>query len=275
MAVRSWSPHDRIAALEWRVLVAAWRLGVAALLPGVDRIWIAGSRATLGPCIHLGTPDRRQKAVLFHGPDPVTVEKVAIHDDAHAAVAREAATLEAVAQLRPGLAPELLGSTGGSMRTAWIDGSLPPARLDEPVLDLLASLRLGHATPTGADGLPEHLPAYIEHGDFAPWNLRLDRGRLRLLDWEDARIPGLPLQDLIGWHLAVGHVAGRRPVAEVLNRHRPVLDAFARRIGLDAATVPPLVRLHLHRRRELARNRDDAGLAAAIDAALTASERWW
>ena len=44
------------------------------------------------------------------------------------------------------------------------------------------------------DGSP--LPACWEHGDFAPWNIKRSRdGGCALLDWEDARRKGLPLQD--------------------------------------------------------------------------------
>ena len=275
LAARSWRPHGPAASLKWRALLAAWRHGTAALLPGVERIWIAGGPSDPAPCVHLGTADRWQKAVLFHPCDPISVEKIAIRDEARAAVAHEAAILETLARLRPGLAPELLGTAPGSLRSRWVDGDLPPPRLDEPILALLASLGLDREVPVGKAGLPDRLPAFIEHGDFAPWNLRVGTGGPRLLDWEDARIPGLPLQDLIGWHLAVGHLAGRQPVAGILQRQRLPIQDFARRIGLDAATVPPLVRLHLTRRRELARTRGDAGYAAALDAALWAGERWW
>lgn len=267
---RSWRPHGRAAALRWRGLIAAWRSGVAARLPGVERIWIAGG--ALRSAVHLGTPDRRQKAVVFHAPGPsgvASVEKIAIHDEARAAIAHEAAILESLARLRPGLAPEVLEFGPGSFRTAQIDGDLVPPRLDEAIRTLLASLRLDGDLPSGDASLPERLPAFIEHGDFTPWNLRRSDGRLRLLDWEDARIPGLPLQDLIGWHLAVGHIADRRPVVEILRRQEPVLHEFARRIGLDTGTVAPLVRIYLRRRRELARARGDAGYAAALNTALS------
>lgn len=275
-AARSWRPHGRAAALRWRGVIAAWRSGVAARLPGVEPVWIAG--AALCPAVHLGTPDRWQKAVVFHASDPsgaASVEKIAIHDEARAAIAHEAAILESLARLRPGLAPEPLELRSGSLRTAQIDGDLVPPRLDEAVLALLTSLRVDGDVQSGDASLPERLPAFIEHGDFTPWNLRRSDGRLRLLDWEDARIPGLPLQDLIGWHLAVGYIADRRPVAEILLRQRSALFDFARRIGLDASTVAPVARQYLRRRRELARARGDAAYASALQAALSAGERWW
>jgi hypothetical protein len=79
------------------------------------------------------------------------------------------------------------------------------------------------------------LPTTIVHGDFAPWNLRLDRGRLRALDWETGSLEGPPLIDRTHYLLSTGYLLRRWTVAEALAR----LAAFARSApdGLDEATV--------------------------------------
>ncbi len=42
----------------------------------------------------------------------------------------------------------------------------------------------------------------LEHGDFAPWNLRVDRiGRAVAIDWEMATVEGMAGRDLIHYHL--------------------------------------------------------------------------
>lgn len=41
------------------------------------------------------------------------------------------------------------------------------------------------------------LPAVIQHGDFAPWNLKLTDCGVCAVDWEDSLWQGLPLQDLV------------------------------------------------------------------------------
>lgn len=45
------------------------------------------------------------------------------------------------------------------------------------------------------------LPACLVHGDFAPWNLRVDGDRLHVFDWEYAQAGANPLQDFFHFHL--------------------------------------------------------------------------
>ncbi len=276
-AVATWRPHDRRAAIKWRAFVEAWRLGLAAALPGVERVWIAGDAGDGAPSIHLGTPDRRQKAILFHRTPAggMAVRKLALSAGAEAAVTREIAILRQLATLRPGLAPAVLGADGVSVDMTWLDGTPVPARLDGVVLALLDSLRLDRQIePQAGTNLPERLPAFIEHGDMAPWNLRRHPGGLHVLDWEDACIPGLPLQDLVGWLLAVGHVLRRRPVADVLAEGRPTLQAFAHRIGLDVGLAAGLATHGLVRRQRLALDRGDTAYAAALAPAIATPDTW-
>jgi hypothetical protein len=253
-------------------------------LPGIERVSLIGipeRDAMLGPlappAIYVGTPDRRQKAVLFHGDASgrkLAVEKVAIGADAADAVAQEARILRQLATLRPSLGPDVLWSDGDRLVTRWIDGNLISPRLDETLLDVLASLRRENEIETTAEqraafSLPPRLPAFIEHGDLAPWNIRKAGDRLQLTDWEDGRIDGMPLQDLVCWILAVRHLLAGQSVSEALHSERPVLDAFAQRVGIEVATVPGLVMLYLTRRRHLALERGDTAYAAAL---LTAIE---
>ena len=256
----AWRPYDRGASLKWLAFRLAWHVGIAGGLPGIERASLIGipeRDAVLGPlappAIYVGTPDRRQKAVLFHG-DPsgrrLAVEKVAIGADAADAIAQETRILRQLATLCPSLGPEVLRSDGDRLVTRWVDGSLIGPRLDETLLELLASLRRDNEIETTAEqraafSLPPRLPAFIEHGDLAPWNIRRAGGRLHLTDWEDGRIDGMPLQDLVGWILAVRHLLAGQPPSEALRSERPVLDAFARRIGIEVATVPGLVMLYL------------------------------
>ena len=48
------------------------------------------------------------------------------------------------------------------------------------------------------------VPVTIVHGDFAPWNLRIDDGAISAFDWEYAQLSGLPLIDEIHYRLQVG-----------------------------------------------------------------------
>lgn len=48
------------------------------------------------------------------------------------------------------------------------------------------------------------VPVTVIHGDFAPWNLREDRGEIFAFDWEYAELDGLPLFDETHFRLQVG-----------------------------------------------------------------------
>lgn len=55
------------------------------------------------------------------------------------------------------------------------------------------------------------LPAGMVHGDFAPWNLRLQNGQLFVFDWEYAEACGNPLKDFLHFHL-IPRALQRRPL---------------------------------------------------------------
>lgn len=46
----------------------------------------------------------------------------------------------------------------------------------------------------------------IVHGDFTPWNMLMDRGQLRVFDWEYGVVDGLPDWDAVFFELQVGIV---------------------------------------------------------------------
>jgi hypothetical protein len=48
------------------------------------------------------------------------------------------------------------------------------------------------------------VPVTILHGDFAPWNLRINGGQIAAFDWEYAQLAGLPLVDELHYRLQVG-----------------------------------------------------------------------
>ena len=68
-----------------------------------------------------------------------------------------------------------------------------------PELDRLSE----HVLPLWADAPPnllrglETIPGVLQHNDLGAWNIVVDRdGGFTALDWESARVPGLPLWDL-------------------------------------------------------------------------------
>ena len=179
------------------------------------------------PVIYLGTPGPRRKAVV-HLADRVSgkcraVVKVPLTDEARVALLHEAEVLKAMAEARFEWAPRLLhvDHASGITTQDFVEGQPGSRSLGPEVWRLLGSLLLPGETTSleahaerweqgisGAAGAASvasaveelrdstPLPACWEHGDFAPWNIkRLSDGRCALLDWEDARREGLPLQD--------------------------------------------------------------------------------
>ncbi len=183
------------------------------------------------PVIYLGTPGPRRKSVVHlvdrSSGDCRAVVKVPLTDKAKAAILHEAEVLEALAAERYALSPRLLyvDSVRAITTQTFVEGHPGSPRLTPEFWRLLRSLMLADETTTLAehaekwareidtvyndstecrsvataiDELRDHspLPACWEHGDFTPWNVkRLPDGGCALLDWEDARREGLPLQD--------------------------------------------------------------------------------
>jgi hypothetical protein len=116
------------------------------------------------------------------------------------------------------------------------------------VRDALGARVLAALNPIAAATLPRA----IEHGDMGPPNLLRRRdGSLGVIDWETGQLDGLPLVDLI---FALGAIAAARQHAKLPQDHadavsaaidggwaRPVIDGEARRLGIAADLVPPLI----------------------------------
>ena len=56
------------------------------------------------------------------------------------------------------------------------------------------------------------LPSCLAHGDFAPWNVRVEGRDLFVFDWEYAHAGANPLQDYFHFHL-MSRLARHRPIA--------------------------------------------------------------
>ena len=61
------------------------------------------------------------------------------------------------------------------------------------------------------------LPRCIEHGDFAPWNIREQAdGRLFVIDWEHSLLDGLPWFDALHFRFQQDSLVLRKPVVDLL-----------------------------------------------------------
>ena len=87
------------------------------------------------------------------------------------------------------------------------------------------------------------VPMTIVHGDFAPWNLRADGGRVLAFDWEYGEMHGLPLIDEIHYRLQCGWLLEEWATQQALD----CLDALAnqRPLGLQPSQVETISTLYL------------------------------
>ena len=241
-----------------------------ATVVGFDRIdWTsAGWNRNTAPvaAVYLGTPGPSRKAVI-HLLDPAsgicqTIVKVGMNEAAHAAILHEVDALSSLAAEGHSFAPRLLSvdcDRGISAQTV-VPGAAGSRRLLPEYLQLLRSLRLpGEKASMAAHGATlqerlvcsatsacdlatitaalaelcdaDPLPAFWVHGDFAPWNIKHPSdGPAALLDWEEARRGGLPLQDAFHFLHIQDYLFGKRPTS-----HAERLNCFAIEIGLTAA----------------------------------------
>ncbi len=211
---------------------------------------------------YIGTPSPTQKAVL-HLVDPVSrkcesIMKVPLQSGARNSILREADTLSALTHEGYRHAPRLLSldSERGISCQQYLPGKPGSRRLSAEYLDLLRSLILPdestslsadsrtwkekvQCTLSGADASimqaalaqledERQLPACCVHGDFAPWNIR-QRPHLApaLIDWEEARRGGLPLQDAYHFFHIQDFLFGGKPAL-----HAGDLAAFANDLGI-------------------------------------------
>ncbi len=213
--------------------------------------------------VYLGTPGPSRKAVI-HLIDPGTgschmVVKVPLTKAARRAILREADVLASLTAEGRTIAPRVLSvdlDRGLSSQT-FLPGASGSRKLPPEYLNLLHSLRLPDVTTSIAEHAAtiqeqllwstasdrdletitlaleqlcgaDALPAFWIHGDFAPWNIRhRSDGSVALLDWEDARPCGLPLQDAFHFLHIQDYLFGRQP-----RSHAKSLNHFADELRL-------------------------------------------
>ena len=237
-------------------------------LPGFKDNW--------APVLYVGNPSHTRKVtVFFVAREDHTFKAVAripLHALSRQAILNEAAILE---QLRGAdyLPASLFQDLQrGIAAQSWLLGEPVSRTLTPAHMELLSRFAVPGATIrvsdqreaiarelNGAD-LPydrevlsraqelldydQSLPAFIEHRDFAPWNLkRLPSGRTGAIDWEWAVTRGLPCQDVFRFfYIQDALFHGPGDAWQVLNRHPLVRQYYSR------FAVPPgaLTSLAMH-----------------------------
>jgi hypothetical protein len=194
-----------------------WRRSI----PGFQEDWV--------PVLYIGNASHTRKITIFfvgHGERPLkAVAKVPLYPLSGQAILSEAAILETLQGADYLPAPLFHDPVRGIAAQSWLEGQPVSRKLTPAHMDLLANLALSGETirvssqratiaraldqidgPFDRDVLSralefldydEPLPGFIEHRDFAPWNLkRLPGGRTGLIDWEWTVLRSLPCQDI-------------------------------------------------------------------------------
>jgi hypothetical protein len=83
------------------------------------------------------------------------------------------------------------------------------------------------------------------HGDWVPWNLAWDRGRLFAWDWEHSGADAPLGFDLLHWHFQVAFIQRRRDVGEAAARCGRLAGPDLARLGVPPAAAEALPPLYL------------------------------
>ena len=249
------------------VNLSSWR----GSIPGLERDW------TL--VFHIGNPSGTRKiTVFFVGPDRriKAVGKVPLHEAAALAIVNEADVLRDLGEADYHPRPLFRDAERGIAVQSWLDGRPVNRELTPPHMHLVArfiqpgttirisSQRAPIAEKLESADLPfepsvlsralefleddRPLPAFIEHRDFAPWNLkRLPGGSTGAIDWEWAVLCSLPCQDIFRYfYIQDTLFNGPGNVWQVLNTH-PLVQAHLRQFDIPGEALPALA-MHYHLR---------------------------
>jgi len=233
-------------------------------LPGFEDDWVA--------VLHIGNPSYTRKVTIFFvGRDRQfkAVAKVPLLDDSVQAILNEADILQSLSGADYLPACLFRDTQRGVAAQTWLEGEPVTRELKPAHVDLLARFavtggmaRVSEQRASIAAGLEqsdlpfdrdilaraqefldydELLPAFIEHRDFAPWNLkRLADGRTGAIDWEWAVLHSLPCQDIFRYfYIQDALFHGPRDVWRTLTRH-PLVLAHYRRFAIPPKALRPL-----------------------------------
>lgn len=229
--------------------------------------------------IHVGSLSHTRKSILFlidNGEHVVWAAKSPLVAGSAEAILNEGAMLDLLRQFE--CVPKVLfrDRARGVVTQSWLEGRPVSRGFTHAHLELLSSLACGHgerkvseyraeiSSDMDASDFPFDrsvlmrglefldydvaLPRFVEHRDFAPWNLKWIRESvLGLLDWEWAVPDGLPWQDICRYfYLDDVHFNGAGQVWAGLTSN-PLLSRYRKKFEIPPEAIAPLTMQYLLR----------------------------
>jgi hypothetical protein len=272
-ALLGWSLRAGLTAGTTPVVVR-----LAAETPFVRWLGSHSAGAELRFALFFGNPRApgRRFILLPFGPagQPERLVKAGVGDQAVSLIRAEAAFLKsfpAETLQAPALLDEFADGRLAALAMRYAAGPNPRAAQLAPALNLLTSWIQRQATVKLTDlpvwrrlekvsGPPPWFPRLaatvatatfhpaIYHGDFAPWNIRVDPASKRwaVLDWERGAAMGPPAWDWFHFLIQPRALVRRRApeaILEAVERHcaAPAFRAYAQTAGIEGGLRPLLV----------------------------------
>lgn len=274
-----WNVVRGVAALNMLSSLPGVQFGSALLDPGYWRERIPALGKHWSAVVHVGNPSHTRKAIVFlieDGRRVICAGKVPLMADSAAAILNEAAVLENLRGFDN--VPRILfcDQARGVAAQSWLNGAPVSRDFTQAHLELLSSMVEPHGSVRVSDcqselarglefadlpydrgvlsrgldllGYDRPLRAFLEHRDFAPWNLKwIRKGVLGLLDWEWAERNGFPWQDVSRYFYLIDvHFKKGSQVWERINRNDLLLQ-YRRRFDIPAEAIGPLTMRYLLR----------------------------
>jgi hypothetical protein len=243
--------------------------------------------------IHVGSPSHTRKAILFlieNGQRVICAGKIPFSSQSAEAILHEGAILDLLSRFD--YLPRVLfvDRARGVVTQSWLDGRPVSRGFTRSHLNLVCSLATsGDAVRVsdyldetksqieaieipferevlfrGLDFLDYHVPlaSFVEHRDFAPWNLKWIRKEvLGLVDWEWTIPHGLPWQDVCRYFfLDDVHFKGRGHAWHQLISNELLLE-YRRTFEISPEALGPLTMRYLLREFAMEWNAGNVWLA--------------
>ncbi len=227
--------------------------------------------------IHVGSPSHTRKAILFlieNGERVVCAGKIPLSSQSAEAILHEGAILDLLSRFDYLPRVLFLDRARGIVAQSWLDGRPVSRGFTRAHLNLISSLATSRDAVRVSDCLDQTrseieaidipfertvlvrglefldyqapLASFVEHADFAPWNLKWIRnGVLGLVDWEWAVPHGLPWQDICRFFfLDDVHFRGPGDVWRKLNSNE-LLQEYRRAFEIPPEALGPLTMRYL------------------------------